>query len=166
MVVIDTSGSLTDAMLGAISRELAGLAKGNAVTVVECDRKIHAVYPFKKPITSLKGRGGTDFKPPLEPEFLRKQKADLVVYFTDGCGEAPDRPPKVPVIWCLTPSGRMPAPWGREIRMEAERRLENRYGTAIFPNNYEEIGTAPASFGTDLVFSGPGEAISVKGLRG
>ena len=120
LAIMDTSASLSNAMLRDISQELSALARYHNVTVVVCDRRIRDVFPFK-PITSLKGRGGTDFRPPLAPDFLRKHRADLAIYFTDGCGPAPEKPPVVPVIWCLTASGRMPAPWGREIRLEAAK---------------------------------------------
>jgi len=116
MAVIDTSGSMTEEMLSDISSELARMARTHVVTVVECDTQVHDVYSYR-PITSVAGRGGTDFRPPLEQEFLRKHKPDLIIYFTDGYGPAPDKQPRIPVIWCLTEGGRMPAEWGREIRM-------------------------------------------------
>ncbi|MDA1043715.1 MAG: VWA-like domain-containing protein [Verrucomicrobia bacterium] len=65
----------------------------------------------------MHGRGGTDLRPPFESAFLGKHRPDWVVYFTDGHGKAPDAPPKVPVIWCLTLSGKMPCAWGREVRL-------------------------------------------------
>ena len=116
MAVIDTSGSVTPDLLEQISGELARLAGSFAVTVVECDAAVHAVYPYR-PLTTVHGRGGTDLRPPLEPSFLRGHRPDLVVYFTDGWGPAPACPPRVPVVWCLTPSGTEPADWGRVIRM-------------------------------------------------
>ena len=61
--------------------------------------------------------GGTDLRPPFEPEILCKLRPDVVVYFTDGCGPAPERPPRMPVIWCLTPIGDPPARWGHVVRM-------------------------------------------------
>lgn len=116
MAVIDTSGSMTPEMLADISAELNVMAKTYSVTIVECDAKIHAVYSYR-PIENVRGRGGTDLRPPFEPEFLKQHKPDLVIYFTDGHGPAPDSPPPVPVVWCLTPGGSMPCTWGREIRL-------------------------------------------------
>ena len=116
MTVIDTSGSMTSKLLADISAELGVMARTYKVTVVECDTQIHATYAFR-PIESVRGRGGTSFKPPLEPAFLREQKPDLVVYFTDGHGPAPANAPPVPLIWCLTPGGKKPCEWGREIRL-------------------------------------------------
>ena len=117
MAVIDTSGSITAPLLQMIDGELARLAKAYTVKVVECDAMIHSVYEYK-PIKKVKGGDGTDFCPPFEKDFLRQHRPDLVVYFTDGFGSAPDKAPRVPVIWCLTPNGVRPAPWGKVIQME------------------------------------------------
>lgn len=116
MAVIDTSCSMTDALLADISAELGVMARTHEVTVVECDSKIHRVYPFR-PIEEVCGRGGTDFRPPFEPEFLATHKPDLIVYFTDGYGTAPSPAPLTPVIWCITEGGKKPASWGRNIRL-------------------------------------------------
>lgn len=116
LAVIDTSGSISDQTLNQIDAELARLARCHEVKVVFCDCKIHAVFRYRK-LRTVTGRGGTDFHPPLETKFLRQQRADLVVYFTDGFGDAPAAPPPVPVIWCLVPGGQCPAQWGRVISM-------------------------------------------------
>ena len=116
LAAIDTSGSMSDGTLSEISAELEKMSGRFNVTVVECDTVIHAVYPFR-PIKTASGRGGTDLRPPLEPAFLKKQKADMVVYFTDGCGPAPAKPPAVPVIWCLTEGGSNRSGWGRVVKM-------------------------------------------------
>ena len=114
MAVIDTSASMSGPMLADISAELGLMAKHYEVVVVECDTRICRVYPYR-PIESVNGRGGTDFRPPLEPDFLKAQQPDVVVYFTDGDGPAPDKPPTVPVVWCITEGGENPVPWGTEI---------------------------------------------------
>jgi predicted metal-dependent peptidase len=105
-------------MLADISAELTRMSRCFPVTVVECDLMIRAVYPYTKPIRSVHGRCGTDLRPPFDPEFLRSQKADVVVYFTDGDGPAPEKAPPVPVIWCLTKGGANKAGWGREVWMK------------------------------------------------
>jgi predicted metal-dependent peptidase len=116
MAVLDTSGSMTPESLATISGELSRMAACYRVTVVECDCAIQKVYEFR-PITQVSGRGGTSFLPPLETSFLRTHKPDLIVFFTDGFGDAPDRQPRAHVIWCLVPGGQRPAPWGRVISM-------------------------------------------------
>ena len=116
MAVIDTSGSMTNPMLADISAELGLMAGHHEVVVVECDTKIQRVYPYR-PIESVKGRGGTDFFPPLEQDFLKVHQPDVVVYFTDGAGPAPDLSPSVPVVWCITEGGKKPVSWGTGIAL-------------------------------------------------
>jgi len=116
LAAIDTSGSMTASILSDISAELSVMAKTHEVIVVECDNKIRDVYPFR-PIGVVHGRGGTDFRPVFQSDFLRQHKPDLVVYFTDGCGSAPIEPPHMPVIWVLTGGGKKPASWGKELRI-------------------------------------------------
>ena len=117
MAVIDTSGSMSSKTLADISAELAVMSRTHEVLVVECDREIHSVYPYR-PIHNVQGRGGTDFRPPLASDFQRQHRPDLVVYFTDGYGKAPCEPPRVPVIWCLTMRGKQPCGWGKMVRIQ------------------------------------------------
>src|SRR5262249_47627659 len=116
MAVIDTSGSVTPSLLTKIDSELRGLARSHEVLVVECDCQVHRASPYQQ-IEEVSGRGGTDLRPPLEREFLRHHRPDLVVYFTDGEGPAPVKAPPVPVVWCLTDGGTEPAAWGRVVWM-------------------------------------------------
>ncbi len=123
MAVIDTSGSIDAAALEQISAELGRMSRVHDVTVVECDATVSAVYPWTGPLKAVRGRGGTDLRPPFQPDMLRKVRPDVVVYFTDGAGPAPTRRPPVPVVWCLTHAGTRPARWGREIRIDAPEKL-------------------------------------------
>jgi len=116
MACIDTSASMTAKMLADISAELGVMAKTFTVTVVECDKCIQKVYKYH-PLETVRGRGGTSFLPPFEPDFLKEHRPDLLVYFTDGDGSAPAEAPRVPVIWVLTEGGTKPCGWGREMRM-------------------------------------------------
>jgi predicted metal-dependent peptidase len=116
MAVIDTSGSVTTELLQLINAEVARLARHYCVKVVQCDAAIQCVFNYRPP-RDMSGRGGTDLRPPLERAFLRTHRPDLVVYFTDGQGPAPERPPGPPVIWCLAPQGKRPAPWGQAVWM-------------------------------------------------
>jgi predicted metal-dependent peptidase len=116
MAVIDTSGSISDEMLEMIDGELRRLAQDHEVIVVECDVVIQKVAKYRR-LEVVNGRGGTDFRPPLEGPFLQRYRPDVVVYFTDGYGPAPENAPSVPVIWCLVPEGIEPVRWGRAIRM-------------------------------------------------
>ena len=117
IAIIDTSSSVGPRELALISSELEVIAATNDVVVVECDAAVRRVYPFTSSLTEVRGRGGTDFRPPLEESFLAKHRPGLAIFFTDGHGPAPTRPPSVPLVWCLTANGIRPAPWGREIRL-------------------------------------------------
>ena len=119
MAVIDTSASITTDDLRQISAELRRMKRTNKVTVVECDVQIRSVYPLREDIREVHGRGGTDLRPPFEPAFLRQHNPDVVVYFTDGNGPAPDQAPPLPVIWCLTQRGKVGVNWGRVIKMQS-----------------------------------------------
>jgi predicted metal-dependent peptidase len=116
LAVIDTSASMSRKTLAEISSELARMNKSHFVTVVECDSEIRDVYPYR-PITHVKGRGGTSFLPVFEQAFLRQYRPDLICYFTDGGGPAPKTAPRMPVLWCLTPNGRRPCAWGQILQM-------------------------------------------------
>ncbi len=117
LAVLDTSGSMGLDELEMISLELERMGRDAEVVVVEADTQVQAVYRYRKRIDSVEGRGGTDFRPALSRAFLTKQNARGVVYLSDGHGQAPEREPIVPVIWCLTAEGRRPSEWGREVRM-------------------------------------------------
>jgi hypothetical protein len=119
MAVIDTSGSMSAELLSAVGGELARLARSYQVLIVECDEVVRSVYRYR-PLRTVVGRGGTDLRPPLERVFLREHRPDLVLYFTDGFGPAPDRRPAIPVVWCVLPGGVRPARWGRQIRLRPE----------------------------------------------
>ena len=117
MAVVDSSGSMTTAILADVSAELAVMAKTFEVLVVESDTEVRAVYVYR-PISEIHGRGGTDFRPVFESAFLKKHRPDLLIYFSDGYGKAPSESPRgVPVIWAITPRGRKPTVWGREVRL-------------------------------------------------
>ncbi len=117
LAVIDTSGSITTSILEDISAELDAMSPWADITIVECDAEIHDVYPYSERLQNVRGRGGTDLRPPFEPEFMAAHHPDVVVYFTDGFGPAPERAPRVRTFWCLTPGGEPPATWGRVLRM-------------------------------------------------
>ena len=122
MVVIDTSGSMSSQVLKAIATEVEYLIKLYDVTIVQCDFQIQGVYPvtrgsmvWKEMIQYFKGRGGTDLRPPFTSGLLGKINPDVVLFFTDGYGPAPESAPYVPVIWCLLPEGQRPVEWGRVV---------------------------------------------------
>ena len=118
LAAIDTSGSMSEPELAEIARQMVVLARLAEVTVVECNKRIQRIYPFRKKLTDVQGGGGTSYMPVFEPAFLRRTRTDAVVYFTDGqCDRYPGRPPSVPTLWVLTEGGRFGCPWGKQARL-------------------------------------------------
>jgi predicted metal-dependent peptidase len=127
VVAIDTSGS-THCFLPTFLSELSSLLRTFArteVTVLCCDTELappQILDPFQ-PLTAetleLRGGGGTDLRPPFAWA-AERMPPDVLVYLTDGEGPAPKRPPPFPVLWVLTPSGIVPAPWGEVAVMDVD----------------------------------------------
>jgi predicted metal-dependent peptidase len=122
LVAIDTSLSMTGPELAEVARQLALLAEHARVTVAECDVEITRVYAFEGAIAEVAGRGGTDLRPVFDEAFLGARKVDGVVYFTDGEGPFPERPPRVPVLWVLTKPRAFACPWGERAALERRGR--------------------------------------------
>lgn len=128
MAQLDTSGSITEEMLGRMNATISQLAKNYEVTVVEFGDYVYRTYPYTKPITDVWGRAGNRGAPGLEKEFLTKHRPDLVMIFTDGHLCVPmDHPTlvkqpsiggkRLPVLWCIQPNGEKPVAWGEIIYM-------------------------------------------------
>jgi predicted metal-dependent peptidase len=117
VVVIDTSMSMTEPELSDIARHLNLIAPLARITVMECDTEITAIEPFRGSLHRVRGRGGTDLRPPFEPSILASLRPDGIIYFTDGVGEWPSTPPTLPVLWVLTKPERFDCPWGERTRM-------------------------------------------------
>ena len=123
LAAIDTSGSMTPQELSDVATELAGLTRGELrVAVVQCDTAVRDEGWLARgaTVTRAVGRGGTDLRPPFAPAVLRRYNPSVIVYFTDGHGEAPEAaPPGVDVLWVLTGDApRVPARWGRSVCMK------------------------------------------------
>ena len=123
VVALDTSGS-TQNDLPTFFGELVSLMRSFGkfdLDVIQCDAEIQQVEhytegnlppPNKK--WTVKGLGGTDFRPVFD--HIRKnmrEQPDLLLFFTDGYGTAPECRPPYPVMWVLTSDGKQPVPWGR-----------------------------------------------------
>jgi predicted metal-dependent peptidase len=116
--IIDTSGSVRDECLEDIDGELRRISRFHPVQIILSDCQVHKVFRYRDRLEHVTGRGGTDFRPALERSVLDPLKPGVIVYFTDGFGQAPEKPPVYPMIWCLVPGGKPPAPWGRVVAMD------------------------------------------------
>jgi predicted metal-dependent peptidase len=105
MIVLDTSGSMTDALLGEVQREIRAMLPYCEAWLVQVDTKVQEVRRLDlsetvRPLQVL-GRGGTDFRPALSPALIRKIRPAWILVFTDGHGPAPDVPPPCRLAWVL-----------------------------------------------------------------
>ncbi len=122
VAAVDTSASMASAELAQVAAELGALTRRDTrVILVQCDTEIREERAVRAgfELTEVKGRGGTDLRPPFGRDLLARHQPDLLVYFTDGYGPAPDKPPPgVEVLWVLTgKEPATPAPWGRVVCM-------------------------------------------------
>ncbi|MGW5419131.1 vWA domain-containing protein [Streptomyces sp. NPDC003943] len=135
-VVIDTSGSVSDAELGsallevtAISRALGG--RRDLVSVLPCDAAARVVHPLcRAEGVPLVGGGGTDLRTGFATALRTSPRPDVVVVLTDGQTPWPDtRPGCRTVVGLFRRAGRRvnednpdyvpdaPPDWARVVRI-------------------------------------------------
>ncbi len=128
IVAIDTSGS-TSGDLPKFFSELVALLNSFGsyeLTVIQCDAEIGKVETFddcnmldpsrKWEVT---GGGGTDFRPVFSYiDEHSELDPNLLIFFTDGYGDYPERPPPYPVMWLLTSDGRCGVEWGQQVKFK------------------------------------------------
>jgi len=126
VVAIDTSASTTH-YLPEFAAELIGLLQPFGryeLTLVCCDEEIRSVreYDPDHPLTledlQLEGGWGTDFRPVFDWIDRSLSEVNVLVYLTDGEGEAPGQAPLYPVLWALTSGGEAPASWGQVVELK------------------------------------------------
>jgi predicted metal-dependent peptidase len=121
-LVVDTSGSISDALLGAFEaciRDICSQTSPEKVHVIYCDSAVNRTETVDDPrdiVLRPCGGGGTDFRPPFDWLAASGIRPSAVVYFTDGYGTFPTKPPAYPVVWAFTTDCK--APWGRAVRVE------------------------------------------------
>ena len=128
-VAIDTSGSTIPALPKFLG-ELEGLLRtfgDYEICVIQCDNEVRKVDIFDSDVPvslseyDLVGGGGTSFLPVFDHVAAEFEDApSVLVYLTDGQGDAPSVPPPYPVLWLLTRDGKVPAPWGETAYFKEE----------------------------------------------
>ena len=93
VVGLDTSGSMSNDDIHYALSEIHAIVKNvkSTVTVVECDAEVTRTYELKKPSDiqkKTKGGGGTWFAPVFKYIKDQNKKHVILIYFTDGGGEA------------------------------------------------------------------------------
>ena len=91
VVALDISGSISDEEFLQAIKEVFNIVKNyrHEIEIVECDSEIRRVYKVRSAEDvkdRLPIRGGTRYSPVFA--YANAQKIDLLVYFTDGKGEA------------------------------------------------------------------------------
>jgi predicted metal-dependent peptidase len=127
-VVVDTSGSMGSgpgSPLAAATSEVMGVVKavGAEVQFIAVDAAVHAnakVRGAQDLLQNIKGGGGTSFVPGFEAAEKLRPRVNVVIYMTDGWGDAPPEAPRgMRVIWCLIGKGAPhPATYGEVVRIE------------------------------------------------
>jgi predicted metal-dependent peptidase len=98
-MVIDTSGSVDDRLLGRALGEVDGALRalgvaGQAVSVISCDVAVSSPARVRRARdVRLAGGGGTDMRVGLQAASALRPRPDLVVVLTDGYTPWPAGPP-------------------------------------------------------------------------
>jgi predicted metal-dependent peptidase len=110
IVAIDISASISDEEFNQAIKEIFSIIKNYKyeITIVECDDKIRRVYKVKSQRDvkeRLKIRGATKFNEVFE--YANLNKANLLIYFTDGKGEEKlqTKPIGYKTLWILSSRG-------------------------------------------------------------
>jgi len=123
-VVLDTSGSISEQEIDEFMSEINAI-KGQLrarILLHACDTELAGDGPwlfqpwdeFRLP-TTIRGGGGTDFRPIFAWISSQGREPDLLLYFTDAVGEFPQAEPTYPVLWLV--KGKAPVPWGQRIQL-------------------------------------------------
>ncbi len=125
LVAVDTSDSISGQELNQFLSEIQWIARNFPafrITLLSVDADIHDKIELRcfadvRKITGLRGGGGTDFRPVFD--YAIKHRKRLIIFFTDGFGTFPEKPPSSKTIWVVSPNGAPSKnfPFGKVIRM-------------------------------------------------
>ena len=106
LVAVDTSGSVSKKELQEFFSEIDYAYKAGArITILQCDTRINGVEDYDgKNIPEIKGRGGTDFNPPVDYYIKHKKEYASLIYFTDGEAPLPQKEPSG-MVWVISSCG-------------------------------------------------------------
>ncbi len=122
-VVLDTSGSISDAMLSQALAEVSGILRGlglrEGVHVLACDAQVQTCCRvFRPEQVQLAGGGGTNMGAGLAAAAKLRPMPQVTVVLTDGETPWPGQPPRgMRVIVALTGDGDVPA-WAKKIKID------------------------------------------------
>ena len=108
-VIVDTSGSVSDAELGSALLEVAAIARAlggrrDLVSVLSCDAAARIVHPLcRAEEIPLVGGGGTDLRTGFTQALRSRPRPDVVVALTDGQTPWPTAQPSCRTVVGLFP---------------------------------------------------------------
>lgn len=128
-VVIDTSASMSEELLGEVVGEVEGILRAIGVgrertSVLSCDAEVHSVQRVTSARrVELLGGGGTDMGAGIDSALALRPRPAVIVVLTDGYTPWPAKRPKgCRVVVGLVGAGGRPVPeWARLIRIEDAR---------------------------------------------
>lgn len=129
IVVIDTSGSVTQDLLNEFSAHVSYIMqelRPEAIHVIYCDAAVNGVTTHKPedgPVhLKMQGGGGTAFQPAFD--YIAQHPgeyadASCIVYLTDADGdnETLVDTAKLPTLWGITPGWGRPLPFGETVKL-------------------------------------------------
>ncbi|MFJ5734254.1 vWA domain-containing protein [Streptomyces microflavus] len=119
-VVIDTSGSVSDAELGSALLEVAAISRAvggrrDLVTVLACDAATRVVHPLcRAEGIPLLGGGGTDLRTGFARALRAHPRPDAIVVLTDGQTPWPAMQPACRTVIGLFPRQHTPGSWDED----------------------------------------------------
>lgn len=119
-VVIDTSGSVSDAELGSALLEVAAISRAvggrrDLVTVLACDAATRVVHPLcRAEGIPLLGGGGTDLRTGFARALRAHPHPDAIVVLTDGQTPWPATQPACRTVIGLFPRQHTPGSWDED----------------------------------------------------
>lgn len=108
VVAIDTSASINDELLKTFLTELYEIMQvftNYVIEFIECDTSIQNIQrltPMENLEATLKGGGGTDFRPVFKYIENMNEDFKFLIYFTDGKGAFPTYEPLIDVLWVMS----------------------------------------------------------------
>ncbi|MEV8002829.1 VWA-like domain-containing protein [Streptomyces parvus] len=119
-VVIDTSGSVSDAELGSALLEVAAISRAvggrrDLVTVLACDAATRVVHPLcQAEGIPLVGGGGTDLRTGFAKALRSHPRPDAIVVLTDGQTPWPSAQPACRTVIGLFPRDHRRGSWNED----------------------------------------------------
>ena len=148
VIAVDTSGSISEELVHAFLQKTFNILKASEsffsrvdIRILQCDMQIQDELRVTSQMDldaaleklTLKGFGGTDFRPVFEYIDRQIRSGELqqlkgLLYFTDGCGIYPQRKPDYDTAFVfLENEGNQYAvpPWAIRLTLEPEEILED-----------------------------------------